>query len=134
MNPLRYWKIALGLILVFTAGAVTGSVVTHRVIKNALERSLRFENWTAGAMQVLQTKLKLEPDQHQKIQLILDQTCGQFKTAFSKTLEESGHIIVQNQHRIDQVLTPQQCAIHAEMKRQFRADLKQKLNIDLPEP
>ena len=98
MRIFRHWKIALGLLLVFAAGAVAGSVATHHFIAQALEQSLKFENWTAGAMRVMQDKLDLTADQHQKIQAIVEQTGGEFKGVFSKTLDESGQIIVRTQH------------------------------------
>jgi hypothetical protein len=133
MRILRHWKIGLGLLLVFAAGAITGGVATHQAIKRAFERSLKFENWTADAMTALQSKLKLEPDQFDRIQSIIEETGREFKTVFGKALGESGDIIVRTQRRIDEELTPAQRAIHAEMKKQFRGDLKKKLNLDLPE-
>jgi hypothetical protein len=51
----------------------------------------------------------------------------------SNALEESGRVIVQSGKRIDQVLTEEQRAVHAEAKKQFRAGLKKALNIDLPD-
>ncbi len=132
MSLFRHWKIALALLLVFAAGAVAGSVATHLVIKHALEEALKFENWTAGAMRVMQDKLELTPDQHRKIQIIVGQTGQEFKGVFAKTLDESGQIIVRSQHQIDETLTPAQRAIHARMKAEFRADLKKKFDYELP--
>jgi hypothetical protein len=132
MSLFRHWKIALALLLVFAAGAVAGSVATHHVIKHALEEALKFDNWTAGAMRMMQDKFDLTPEQHRKIQTIVEQTGQEFKGVFAKTLDESGQIIVRSQHQIDQTLTPTQRAIHARMKDEFRADLKKKFDYELP--
>ena len=133
MNLLRYWKLVLGLVLVFVAGAVTGSVATHQLITHGISKALNFNHWKAGVMHVLQAKLKLTPEQHQRIAVLVDARGQEIRAAFSSAFDESGHALVHLQKQIDQELTPEQRAIHAEMKRSFRADLKKKFKIDLPE-
>jgi len=132
MKLLRYWKIILVLVLLFVAGVVSGSVATHQVIKRGFERALNFENWKAGVMHVLQSKLKLTPEQHQKIAVLVDERGREIKAEFGKSFNESGRILVHLQKDIDQQLTPQQRAVHDEMKRDLRSDLKRKFNFELP--
>lgn len=133
MKFLRYWKIVLSLLLVFLAGGVVGGVLTHQAIKRALEKSFKFETWSAGTVHVLQKELNLTPGQREKITVIADDMAQELKETFSKSLDQSGHIIVKTSKRIDQELTPEQRAIHAEMKRKLRASLKKDFNIVLPE-
>lgn len=133
MRLFRYWKVVVGLALVFVAGAVSGSVATQQFIKHGLERALNFDRWKAGVLQVLQSKLSLTPEQHEKIGALVDQRGREIRAAFTRTFNESGHILVQLQRQIDQELTPEQRAIHDRMKRDFRAELKKKFNFDLPE-
>ena len=133
MKRFRYWKIALGLVLVFVAGAVTGSLATHYFIRQAFEQNSKFENWTAHATAFLRKELKLTPEQQQKIQAIFEESGPEFKAVFARTLDEGGRVLVQTQRRIDQELTPEQRAIHAELKKKLRTDLKKKFNFDLPE-
>jgi Spy/CpxP family protein refolding chaperone len=130
---LRYWKIVAGLTLVFAAGGVCGSVVTHQFIKRGVERAMNFDRWKEGIVHVLQSKLNLTPSQHQKIEALVDQRGREIRGTFSKTFSESGHILVQLQHQIDEELTPEQRAIHEQMKRDFRAHLKKRFNFDLPQ-
>jgi hypothetical protein len=130
---LRYWKIVLGLVLVFAAGTVSGIVGTHYFIKRGIERALNFEHWKAGIMHVLQSKLNLSPQQHEKIQALLDEHGREIHGTFSKTFNDCGHILVHLQCQIDQELTPEQRQIHEQMKQQFRAELKKKFNFDLPQ-
>jgi len=132
MKFLQYWKIIVGLTVVFAAGGVTGSVATHEVIKHGVKRALNFERWKAGVMEVLQAKLKLEPKQHQKIELLVDQRGQEIRASFSRAFEDSGHILVHLQNEIDQELAPDQRLIHAQMRRDFRAELKKRFNFDLP--
>jgi hypothetical protein len=132
MRLLRYWKIALGLILVFGAGVVVGSVGTHHLIKRGVEHALNFDRWKAGIMHDLQAKLNLTTQQHAKIEALVDLHGREMRGSFSKTFNECGHVLVQLQCEIDQELTPQQRQIHEEMKRGLRAELKKRFNYDLP--
>ena len=133
MKMLRYWKIMLGLLLVFGAGAVSGSVATHHFIKREFDRAMNFGNWKAGVMDTLQNKLMLTPEQHQKVEILVDHRGREAREAFSRTFVECGHILVQLQHQIDEQLTPTQREIHDRMKRDFRAELKKRFNFDLPQ-
>jgi hypothetical protein len=133
MKFFRYWKIVLGLLLMFAAGAVSGSVATHHYIKQGIERALNFEVWKAGVMRVLQAKLCLTPGQHQKIESLVDQSGHEIRGSFSRTFNECGHILVQLQQQVDKELTPSQRNIHEQMKRDFRAELKKRFNFDLPQ-
>jgi hypothetical protein len=133
MKYLRYWKVVIGLVLVFAAGAVSGSLATHEFIKRGVDRALNFEVWKAGVMKVLQAKLNLTPAQHERIEAILDQHGREIRLAFSRTFTDCGHILVQLQRQVDQELTPTQREVHDQMKRDFRAELKKRFNYDLPQ-
>lgn len=132
MKWLRHWKIVFGLVLVFAAGAVTGSVATHHFIKRGIEHALNFEHWKAGVMHELQSKLNLTPDQHASIEALLDQHGREMRGTFSNAFNECGHTLVQLQREIDRQLSPQQRETHEQMKRCLRAELKKKFNYDLP--
>src|SRR6266851_4436439 len=130
MKKLNRWKIILILLLVFGAGAVTGSMVTHEVIKRGLDRAMKFETWKTGVMKVLQAKLKLSPEQHSKVEAILGESGLELKAVFAKGFNESGHIFFRMDKRIDQELTAEQRAIHEQMGRDFRAHLKKQFDLD----
>lgn len=132
MKIFRYWKIILGLVLVFGAGAVTGSVATQQMIKRALESGLKLDNWTANTTDFLQKKLRLSPDQRNKVKAIFEQKGPQFKSVFGRTATDCGQLFIQMEHQVDLELTPEQRLTHAELKRKFRADLKSKFDFDLP--
>lgn len=132
MNKSVNWKVGLGLLTVFVAGAATGVVGTKYHSKRAFERALRFENWTADAMKELQAKLDLTPAQHTNIAAVINRTGLEIKSSFVRALEETGLAIVRSQRVIDQELNPGQREIHTRMKNEFRADLKKNLKLDLP--
>lgn len=133
MRALRYFKVAAGLILIFGAGAVTGGVITHQVIKHQFEQALNFDRWKAGVMHVLQSRLNLTPDQRVKVEFLVDHRGREIRDCFGRAFNESGHALVRLQCQIDQELTPQQREIHARMKKEFRADVKKRFDFDLPD-
>ena len=132
MSLLRYWKIALGLVLVFGAGLVTGTLATHQFIKRGISHALNFDHWKAGVMHELQTKLDLNPEQHAKIEMLVEAHGREIRGDFSRTFQQCGVVLVQLERDIDRELTPKQRAIHEEMKQKLRADLKKRFNYDLP--
>lgn len=132
MTGVRYWKIALGLALVFIAGALTGGFATRQLLIWNFNRSMNFEHWKRGTLQVLQEKLSLTAAQHKKIESLLDQRGREMRDIFSGAFHDCGRVVIQLQHQIDQELTPPQREIHEQMKREFRAELKKKFNFDLP--
>jgi hypothetical protein len=127
------WKsIVLGVLL-FGAGGVVGSVVTHQFIKHALTQAFDFDAWPDGIVRTLDDKLTLTGDQKSRIRAISEAMAGQLKATLKNSLNDSGRIIVHAQHQIDDVLTPEQRTIHAEMKARFRASLKEGLGFTLPD-
>jgi Spy/CpxP family protein refolding chaperone len=132
MKILKHWKVILAVLLVFAAGAVTGSVLTTFHFKRAFEQALKTEHWTAGAMDFLQKKLNLTPEQQPKIRAITDETVQQFKSSFARAFAESGTNMVACWRRTEQELTPEQRTIYQHENQKFREALKQHFNFELP--
>lgn len=132
MNPLRHWKVILTVVLVFGAGAVTGSVATMLHFKHAFEQGLNWDHMTAKAMQDLQRDLRLTPAQQPKIRAILEATTHQIKRSFEQAAKVSGTNLVASWNQIDQELTPQQRVIFQRKCQKFREGLKKNLKMDLP--
>jgi hypothetical protein len=132
MKILKYWKVILVLALVFTAGAVTGSVWTTVHFKHAFERGFKLENWTAEAMKVMRKDLHLTTEQEPKVRAIVEETGLKFKETFGRAIKESGGNMVDSWRRIDQELTAEQREIHRRKCQEFREGVKKALNIDLP--
>ena len=132
MKILKNWKVILAVVLVFGAGVVTGSVLSFVHFKHAFERGFTVENWNAMTMKFLHKELKLTPEQEPKVRAIVEETGQQFGQAFGQAIRVSGTNMVVSWRRIDEVLTPDQCAIHQRKCEEFRKMVKKGLKIDLP--
>ena len=132
MRILKHWKVILAVVLVFGAGGVTGSVLTTFHFKRAFEQGLRAEHWTAMAMDFLQKKLNLTPQQQPKVRAIQEDAVQQFKSSFGRAFAESGTNMVASWRRTEQQLTPEQRTIYRRENEKFREALKKKFNFDLP--
>jgi hypothetical protein len=133
MKAPKHWKVILTVLLVFAAGAVTGSVATTVHLKRAFERSLSVENWTNEGMKFLRKKLVLTPEQQPKIRAILQETGEQCGSSFGYAVRISGTNLVASWHRIEQELTPEQRTVYRAECQKFRDELKKGLKIDLPQ-
>jgi Spy/CpxP family protein refolding chaperone len=133
MKSSNRWIVAAGLALVFAAGVVCGSVTTLHVVRSNLARAGDCRNWSADAMRDLQSRLNLTSEQHQKIEKMVEASGSEIKDEFDKTFYSLGRELVRLQHGIDAELTPEQRKIHADMKKELRKDLKEKMNLTLPE-
>jgi len=132
MKILKDWRVILTVVLVFVAGAVTGSVLSFVHFKHAFVRGFTVENWNSGMMKILQKDLNLTPEQEPKVRAIVEETGEQFRQAFGQAISVAGTNLVVCWQRIDQVLTPDQRAIHQRKCDEFRAKLKKSLKVELP--
>jgi uncharacterized membrane protein len=132
MKPSRTLKIVAAMVLVFVAGGLAGSFITILRIHRAFEKSLQFENWAADTEAKLSRKLSLSPDQRSKTRIIIGDMETEFRSIFSRTFRESAELLVRSGKNLDTLLTPEQRAIHAEMKAELRRNLKRDLKLDLP--
>lgn len=132
MKKSNLWKSILALGLVFVAGGVAGSIVTDYVGRRALAQAFDFNSWPDGLVHVLEGKMQLTPNQKTRLHAIGEQLAGKMKATLDQAIADSGTAVVDAQRKIDQVLTPEQRKIHAEMKAEFRSHLKERLGIELP--
>lgn len=133
MKPARPWKQLLLLLLVFVAGGVTGGFVTHYRTKVAFADAFDFDKWPERGTEMLTRKLGLTPEQQPKIRATQEVIARQLKEQFRQTMTEVGRLIIEAGRAVDQELTPEQQAIHSEMKREMRAAFKKHFDITLPE-
>lgn len=124
MSFLRHWKIMLCLVAIFAAGAVSGGMVTLRLVKKAVGRNLNPDGWSSAAMQAYRKKLKLTPEQIQKIQPAMDQAAQEIRAIGGNTTMEIFSVVVQMNDKVAQELTPEQQKLFEEMKQEFRAKWK----------
>lgn len=132
MKILKDWKVILAVVLVFVAGAVTGSVLTFLHFTHAFEGGFTVEHWNAKTMKMLQKDLNLTPEQEPKVRAVVEQTGEQFRQTFGQAIRVAGTNLVVSWRRIDQVLTPEQRLIYQRKCEEFRQKLKKDLNVELP--
>jgi Spy/CpxP family protein refolding chaperone len=132
MRILKHWKVILAILLVFVAGAVTGSALSLVHFKRAFERSFTVEHWNRMTMKFLNDELKLMPEQEPKVRSIVEETGQQFGQSFGQAVRVSGTNMVESWQRIEQVLTPEQRVIYRKKCDEFRQKLKNGLKIELP--
>ena len=132
MKILKDWRVILAVVLVFAAGVVTGSALSFLHFKHAFARGLTMDAWNSGMMKALKKDLDLTPEQIPKVRAIVEQTGEQFRDTFGQAIRIAGTNLVVCWQRIDQVLTPDQQAIHRRKCAEFREKLKESLKVELP--
>ena len=111
----------LCLVAIFAVGAVSGGMVTLRLVKRAVGRNLNPDGWSSAAMQAYRKKLKLTPDQIHKIQPAMDRAAREIRTLRGKTNREIFSVVALMNEQVAQELTPDQQILFEEMKQEFRA-------------
>jgi len=108
-------KISLYLTALFLAGVVTGSFLTHqigkRIVAHMMQPSVMAEHWRRD----LEGKLRLTPDQSQKIKPIIADGMETFRSAFHDQMQIS---LSNCNARIAVELTPEQRAKFAEVEKE----------------
>lgn len=132
MNFLKHWKVSLVVILVFAAGAVTGTVGTMLHFKRHFARGFSVESKTAREMQELQKELNLTPEQRPKIKAILLDTGHKFENSFGHAMRESATNTVESWKLIEKELTPEQRVSFQRRCQKYREGMKKNLNVELP--
>jgi hypothetical protein len=126
----RHWKLFLALFLVFGAGVTTGSVVTLLHFKRNFQKALRYETWIEGSMKSLEKKLGLTPDQLPQVQSLVDQTGQEVRNHLSVAATNCVVSLVRFGDRLDSQLSPEQRAVHQQMRIEFREGVRKTLHMD----
>jgi hypothetical protein len=133
MNALGRWKIVLALIATFVAGAVTGSLLTSRAIRDAIPRAQQSRSSSSiGTMDPLWSDLRLKPEQSEKINPILRQMSDEIGNLRSLALREIEGILSRGQDRMSPILQPDQRTRLQHIIEEYRQFVRQELNV--PEP
>ncbi|HEX4129856.1 MAG TPA: hypothetical protein VHZ24_07420 [Pirellulales bacterium] len=74
MNPLRHWKLMLGLATVFVAGMAIGAALTVGAIQRTIRDRANPETWSPRTMAWLRDEVHVTPDQESQLRSIVDQS------------------------------------------------------------
>jgi hypothetical protein len=105
---LRHWKLVLGLLVVFLAGGVTGSVLTLGVVHKRYRERLNPDTWGPRTVAWLHRELKLTPEQEEQARPIVDEEVGELVRLRDGADKERRVIIGRMLLRIAENLTPEQ--------------------------
>jgi hypothetical protein len=111
------WKIIVVLVaLVFVSG-YAGALIGARIQRNKAWRRSHPEAWNVSAMNTLERRLKLTPEQREKIQAIIDDGVVELKAVRVETIAKADAVIERMIVEADRELTPEQRVEFAKIKR-----------------
>jgi predicted Holliday junction resolvase-like endonuclease len=123
-------KIILLLIVLMIISGLAGTCIGIRVGKaQARKRSIP-EAWNVRAMNTLQRKLALTPEQASKVQAVLDSGVDELRALRTDTLERTDKVINRLVGEIEPVLTEEQRPnFHILVEERAKASLDEMLNF-----
>jgi len=108
MNALARWKVVLALIATFAAGALTGSFLTGRAIRDVARRTEQPRQPSSLTADRLQRELHLNPEQADKMRSVLTQMDNELSNLRSLDLRETDGIFSRAKDRMDPIVAPDQ--------------------------
>lgn len=107
MRVLRHWKMIIGLAALYGAGCVTGVVLLLWVaVHNPSPESLN--RWVNVRLNEYEKRLKLTPQQKEKIKPIVQNTREQVQAIARVSLEQTLPVLEDAHNKIEVELTPAQ--------------------------
>jgi len=128
----RHWKIGLCLVAIFAAGAVTGAMLTVRMVKAYIARQATLDRWAGNAMKDYQKKLDLTPAQAEKLKPVFEEAAKELREIRSNTTSNTIQVLRKMNEDVSRDLTPEQQKKLDEIKREFVARLRAQHNAKLP--
>ena len=131
---MRNWKVILSIVAIFITGTVTGAVLTLRVVKAVAKNQLSPERWPASLVESYQRRLKLTPEQSEKIRPAVEEGRKEWQEAMGQAMKTHFGIM----RRIDEQLTPlldeKQRQTQEQMREEMRKRMRERFNLKkLPE-
>ncbi|MGB0581904.1 MAG: hypothetical protein ACPGVU_19590 [Limisphaerales bacterium] len=122
---LRHWKIVLSLALIFIAGAVTGSVVTFKIVKQVVNARTNPDQWSGRILREYRDRLQLTPVQIERIKPRMMEAGRELKDTRSEFTQAYGQIFRRVHTEIYEELRPEQ----REMFRRIREEKMAKFRM-----
>jgi len=116
MNVLRHWKIVVVLVGIVLASAYVGARFGYQKAKHDLREKRNPEQWNERAMRSMDKDLNLTPEQHQKIQTLIDEAVDELKVVREQTVSKSTEVVRKLVADADNELTAEQKVKFSKMK------------------
>ncbi len=124
MSWLRHWKVTLALLGLFLLGAATGAVVTLKVVKRYIESRTNPERMSQSLLQEYQRRLRLTPEQVERIRPILQRTGREMWELRTEMAGRTFQVIRLSHEEIAAELLPEQreefARVNKEMRERYR--------------
>lgn len=125
MNTALKWKLVVGFLLVFLAGAATGSFFAVRHVRHLRADFAHSHNWLAERMRSrIQAELDLTPEQVAKTAPIFDRAASALEKIRAETGERVQQIIAEANRALAPELTDAQRARLEAMEKRPRPERK----------
>ena len=125
MRFLRHWKMILGLLAIFVAGVGTGGVGTIVVLHRVFTKPVVSRNWADARLRDLETRLKLTPEQKERIKPIAERTADRFRAIGGEAFEKILVTARETHEEIGKELTPEQQAEFNRLRPQVISALRE---------
>lgn len=119
MSWTRHWKIGICLVAIFAAGAVTGAMVTVRVVKQYIARQSNLERWTASTMKDYERKLALTPEQAVKLKPVFEDAARELRDIRASSAAGTIQVLRRMNEDVGRELNPEQQKKLDDLKREF---------------
>ena len=124
MSWLRHWKVVLALTALFLLGAATGTVITLKVVKRVIEGRTNPERMSQSLLQEYQRRLRLTPEQIERIRPILQRTGREMWELRTEMAGRTFQVIRLSHEEISAELLPEQreefARVNKEMRERYR--------------
>src|ERR1041384_2402793 len=117
---MRNWKVILSMLAIFAAGAVTGAVIAVRVVATVANNRLNPERWPTAIVAQYRAKLKLTPEQIEKIKPVAEEGRQELRRVMATSMHDYIGIMRRFDEQLVPVLTEDQRKLHERMREEMR--------------
>src|SRR5437762_1925484 len=108
MTVLAKWKIALYLLAIFCAGAVSGWVVAAKTTKEKMTAPPHVDEIANSFRQRVHSKIDLTPDQTKTVDSVIDRSSKEIQAIHGECIKRIRQNLADRNNQIAGFLTPEQ--------------------------
>lgn len=125
MRLFRHWKIVLGLGAIFGAGVITGVVTSVATIVHVVTKPEPIKQWVEARLKELDNRLKLTPEQREKIRPIVERASARFRQIGSMAFDEIIVTAKETHEELARELSPEQRSEFNKYRQEVVAKLRE---------
>jgi hypothetical protein len=113
---------------IFVAGVVTGSVNSIGVGQRLVEHRLGIEHLHSTLMEILDSELKLTPEQAARLDPVVRQSCEEYRGLVLETVQRVSGLVQKTNGRLMRELTPEQAERLKQLETQRQENVRRRLD------